>query len=556
MTDHTDSVDYAVVGGGVSGLYTAWRLLADSTERPTVRVFEQSDRLGGKLLTWNPGGDDAGLRAELGGMRFFEQQELVWRLLDVLDLGDQRIPFFADGYPGLIWQLRGLRMNAGDFTTADRRYLLKPNEQTPPFSLINSVIQEVLADNDVHRTPTDRKGWDELKPRLRYQGRELWKVGFWNLLADKLSTEAYNYMIDSFGYYTLALNWNAAEAFQNVSLDFTQNPRYETLSKGYDGLPLALGDKVRELGGEESVQLGTTLERVDADVETGGPGLLLHLTRDGEAQRVRARHVVLAMPRRSLELLERSDVFDIRNDRRLRRLIRSVRPYPAFKLFLLYDQRWWDDAGYAGQVIEHGRSVSDMPIRQTYYMRPDSCESGADCPPYGLIMASYDDAVAVDFWRGLEPTEEELPANDRGLVDVMLRNFSAFNLQGAEPRSRWQPPPVLHGAPPQMIDHARAQLALLHGRLSVPAPVYGAFADWSTDPFGGGWLFWEPQHNPKEVMPAVRTPVPEYSLHVVGEAYSGQQGWVEGALTTAELVLRDDFKIPQPHWLQDIYLGW
>jgi hypothetical protein len=48
----------------------------------------------------------------------------------------------------------------------------------------------------------------------------------------------------------------------------------------------------------------------------------------------------------------------------------------------------------------------------------------------------------------------------------------------------------------------------------------------------------------------MRQPVDDESVHVCGEAYSDQQGWVEGALCTAELILRDHFHMEYPcDWL-------
>ncbi|MGH8983566.1 MAG: hypothetical protein ACRDY6_06770 [Acidimicrobiia bacterium] len=45
-------------------------------------------------------------------------------------------------------------------------------------------------------------------------------------------------------------------------------------------------------------------------------------------------------------------------------------------------------------------------------------------------------------------------------------------------------------------------------------------------------------------------------LHVCGEAWSDDPGWVEGALRTAERVVRDELGLLAPEWLaQDAYLG-
>jgi hypothetical protein len=63
-------------------------------------------------------------------------------------------------------------------------------------------------------------------------------------------------------------------------------------------------------------------------------------------------------------------------------------------------------------------------------------------------------------------------------------------------------------------------------------------------------------------MPLIRKPLDDpnnritRNVYVLGEAYSGAQGWVEGALTTAELVLTDHLGIPKAPWIGDYYLGW
>jgi hypothetical protein len=46
-------------------------------------------------------------------------------------------------------------------------------------------------------------------------------------------------------------------------------------------------------------------------------------------------------------------------------------------------------------------------------------------------------------------------------------------------------------------------------------------------------------------------------VHICGEAYSDQQGWVEGALCVAERMLQEHFGLKWPKWLDpNYYLGW
>jgi monoamine oxidase len=55
----------------------------------------------------------------------------------------------------------------------------------------------------------------------------------------------------------------------------------------------------------------------------------------------------------------------------------------------------------------------------------------------------------------------------------------------------------------------------------------------------------------------MRQPYPNEQVHVCGEAYSEQQGWVEGAFCVAERMLQEHFDLTWPKWLpRDYFLGW
>ena len=55
------------------------------------------------------------------------------------------------------------------------------------------------------------------------------------------------------------------------------------------------------------------------------------------------------------------------------------------------------------------------------------------------------------------------------------------------------------------------------------------------------------------VMARMRRPLLDESIYVCGEAYSNAQGWIEGALQTAEHVLEQEFKLARPDWLPRAY---
>lgn len=591
MEATSDAVSVAIVGGGISGLYAGWRLLRDAKkDKPRVVVFEWSGRTGGRLLTWRPLPTHPELNAELGGMRFFRQQALVWNLADhFVQAGKLQPPckfFVTDPNGNNLWYLRETILKAGDLTDPRRLpYRLDARGQyADPSSIVNNVINEILTANREavvnhlggRSTPLDWKDWDAVKPHLRYRQRRLWSIGFWNLLWDQLSPETYEYVTDAFGYYSLTNNWNAAEAMQVIFSDFTQNPDYHTLREGFDRLPQLVREEFEKLRGE--VRLRHQVVAIDRANE-GEYRYQLTIRDEKKAiRKVLADKVLLAMPRRSLELLQETSVWNLdaelgvgKKQRTLRDCISSVIPFPAFKLFLAYPNRWWRNDPFQ---IAAGRSISDLPIRQTYYFPSAAKKFAPDCLPPdgpGLVMASYDDLGAVPFWRGLESTPKQKHTSNTLMREALDRRKAAAPGAGMHPydletHEALIDDPGFFYAPPEMVRYAQEQLSLMHFNRPLPDPLplpqnatlfLAAYRDWGIDPFGGGWNFWAPMVEVKAMMERMRRPMDDEDIFIIGDGYSGAQGWVEGALTTTEKVLQEHLELPPAPWQPaDYYLGY
>jgi monoamine oxidase len=108
-----------------------------------------------------------------------------------------------------------------------------------------------------------------------------------------------------------------------------------------------------------------------------------------------------------------------------------------------------------------------------------------------------------------------------------------------------------------MIEFAHNQLRLVHG-VPIPRPYVAAYKDWNEDPYGGGWHLWKTQVKVWRVMPRIRQPLKDENVFICGEAYSGLQGWVEGALTMTELMMQKQLNMESPsEWLPNsYYLGY
>ncbi|WP_406404708.1 FAD-dependent oxidoreductase [Streptomyces sp. NBC_00879] len=532
-------VDVAVIGAGVSGAYAAWRLLGPEAERSSVLedlrrrrrgplvvgLFESSERVGGRLFSVTPPGMPH-LHAELGGMRYLSNHPVVADLVG--HLGLPSTPFPVDEPKNLAY-LRQRRFALPQFADPEVVPYDLPaaiRGKTPDEALL-SVIERYIP----NAASMDHQAWDKVKATATADGRQLYDVGFWNLLLDAVGQEGWKFLDDGFGYGAVVANVNGIEAMEASVADFVGSPppNYLILRDGYQRMPEELVRRFVAEGGK--VHLHHQVRRIDRETVDGEEVLRLALSvwPAGRPLTVRARHVILAMPQRSIELLD-PDSFLFSSDQFLSDL-GSIIPRPASKLFLGYDRPWWEDLG-----LRAGRSVTDLPLRQVYYWGVEGDQTGADpANRNALLLASYNDIDDVEFWNELLPQPNRLA-----------------------PVAQTRPPrPMDAAAPGRLVDEAQRQLRELHGPdARIPDPTAAYFQDWVQDPYGAAYHFWQVGAKSWEVMPRMRHPLPDANLYVCGSAWSTGQGWVYGALTQAELMLEEHFGLARPTWLSSsVYLG-
>ncbi|KWA75796.1 amine oxidase [Burkholderia ubonensis] len=522
-------IDIAIVGAGVSGVYSAWRLQQADSRRKIV-VFEGSDRIGGRLLSVRPPGID-NMVAELGGMRILpEVQPLIKKLIDTLNPilpPSQYIDLykFPVDEPVNLAYLRGVHLRLSDFTQEPAKvpYQLSflDRGETAGAIIINAIEQIVPGITDAGLTEDQRR---QMAQQASFGGVPLYKQGFWNVLLRVIDGEAYQLGVDAGGYNTTLTNWNAADAIPWFLSDFGVGASYMGFKKGFQEVPKSVAGLFMQAGGD--VRFGATvagLEWVDGAFEFHAQG-----------KRIRARQVILAMPRRAIDLLAQSSAML----EEISGLTSSVTPRPLFKLFTTYANPWWRASGYTRTTatgeseyvpVELGRSVTDLPVRQVYYW-PKSDGTAATGGP-SMLLASYDDGTNVGFWDGLRPQRRQVRQGGREVAEV------ADPFIGADADLADELPWFRYHAPRRMVAEVARQLATVHGLAHTPEVRNAAFRDWGDDPFGGGWNSWNIGVKSWEVKHKIVQPIDGRPLFICGEAYSDAQGWVEGALQTADLVL-------------------
>jgi monoamine oxidase len=571
-------MEVAIIGAGTSGLYSAFRLTSDKKYKASqVQVFDMSNRIGGRLdSVMMPGMNFWG---EIGGMRYLTSQEIVTSLIEGYPTSEKNpakrkkvlmdnmtpVDFPMGDDAKLLFYLRKQHFKQDAWDVAQRynekletRYVL--NEDDLGFSsdqLFNKIIYEVLMADPwfakkfsklVSKGPSEydftfkltSRDWDEVKPNLTYcfkgspyDGRKVNDLGFWNLIKDQVSQEGYQFLANAGGYYSNTINWNAAEAFPYMVGDFSADVTYKTIEEGYDSIAYALANQYMAEAGAciwSENQL-RTFTKDHPNKKTHKYELTFLNIKTNKTWQVYANSIILGMPRRSLELLDQQNFFfQGDEDTELDRNIQSVIKEPAFKILMGFNKPWWKALG-----IDSGHSITDLPLRQCYYFGTDEETGNA------MLLGSYGDMETETFWKAL--SEDKVMFKVRAAPSASLAELKTLNhVQATQ----------------LMVNEVMKQLRELHGeKVDIPEPYVTYFKDWSDDPFGAGYHAWKAGYSVKDTMKFMRQPYAKEPIHIVGEAYSDQQGWVEGAFCEAEKMLEEHFGLKRPVWIaKDYYMGW
>ncbi|NMM49823.1 flavin monoamine oxidase family protein [Marinigracilibium pacificum] len=565
-------VEVAIVGAGVSGLYSAYRLTYDeNTPMPAnqVQIFEMSQRIGGRLESVKlPGMSISG---ELGGMRYLTSQKIVTSLIeDVFKDKLTHVEFPMGDDKNHFGYFRKERFRMSDWEDAQKkgeklqtRYYL--NDDDIGYSanqLFNKVIYDVLQADPwfvecygskisnpqpyVYNFELTREDWNVVKPKLTYhfqgpyEGMKVNDLGFWNLIKDRISQEGYAFLSEAGGYFSNTINWNAAEAFPYMVGDFSDSEvDYRTIEGGYDQIAYALADAYLAKEGA-NIWKGNRLDTFKKQASGNYKYALEFFNEEsGSTWTLEANKIILAMPRRSLELLDQNNFFfDIDTQKELQKNMASVLKEPSLKILMGFEYPWWkDDFG-----TQSGHSITDLPMRQCYYFGTDPNNSNS------LFLGSYNDMETVSFWKALAEAREIGAENLKLFKVKVTNNFAASDIsQELEENQATQ----------AMVDEAMNQVRELHGRNEIPDPYVTWYKDWGLDPYGGGYHAWKASYDIAKTMEYMRRPNLNEEIYICGEAYSDQQGWVEGAFCVAEHMLEKSFDLKRPGWLDcDYYLGW
>jgi len=502
--------DVVIVGAGMAGLYSAWRLLNEKPEL-RVHVVEMLPRTGGRLETDHVLVEGVSVKTEEGGMRFLDTQAELVALLKELDLWKDRVRFpMGDG--NNLFYLRGKRFTSGEAKKDPSHwsdlYALNPEAVgKQPGEVLTALLHAVLEENGVDPgtwkpSPDD---WTTLRMQYKWRGIPMYKWGFWAMLTDfGLSSDCIEMLYQSSGFIApYDQEPNAGCALQ-LLVDFV-HPEFYTLGPGYQTLPDTLAADITSRGAKIHLE-----HRVTAvDREGDGRLRVTATSPDGEAT-FRGDTLILGLTQLALQKLS-PFVGLFRNSEQFMRDIESVTDMELGKVNLYYDKNWWTPA--AG--ITSGGSYTDLPMAQFY------CFGGEGSAPNDgpASITIYTDYIRTAYWAQLQAIGEPYIVPDGPSL-----------------------PPYSIPATTYVVEQATRQMKEMFGLEDIPAPVVATYRRWGTPSQGDGDHQWRMGADDPAVRARLAHPFP--NIHVCGESYSDDQAWVNGALRSVDQMLGAHFDLP------------
>jgi monoamine oxidase len=506
-----------IAGGGISGLYCAMQLAEAGHQ---VLLLEGSaDRWGGRIETE----EMDGFIAEFGPMRF--EPTLQPRFAGLCaDLGVELVDFSGP--------------SAEEMVLPDTD-LAQKEQGLNSLQLLKRGIMLVMG-----RDPDDQAWIDSLsehdfkqmRRHAQLRGQPLWDMGFWNALSSQgiLSHRALVKLRDTGTFYhMIPENLNAIEWIiwwlralktvgqQLASIGGGSAQLTERLLARLRAHPNVTSAGAHSLVGFRPIGLGKKTITVDVATENG----MIQL---------QTERLILALPRLPLLKLAASLPLHISEQ------LDSVNGFPMLKVFFVTDKPWWDHDQRPQQY------ANCMPTREIHYFRRPA---DADHDGHGMILL-YMDRPTTEFWKHYvtEPAR-----HDRAEIDQNANIVDAFSLFIARDVQRVLQAPDDSDAGLHLTEQSKelfSHQSLLESTAHIKNSIltYG-IRDWARAPYGAANHGWQPGVRSWRVMDAFKAfdfGSGAKNVHIVGEAYSDYQGFIEGALNSCEMALVNIAPIAQP----------
>jgi monoamine oxidase len=443
-----------IVGAGLAGLVAASLLKAAGHY---VTILEATNNVGGRVCTLRSPFSH-GLYLNAGPMRIPDSHFLTLEYINKFGL---TVNLFINRTPLDILYLDGIktRLNIFESNPGILNFPVKPNESGKGAEeLLNLAIQPII--NFIKKDPA--RNWALVEKEFNEYSLGLFLKSYHYQYGSTFSDGAVD-MIGLLLDYKAFMGMSFLEVLREM-VSFRTTRFYE-ITDGMDLLPRAFLPQLKN-----DIKFNQRMTKISQN----NSGLTIHSTHPQTLKNstINSDLAIITIPFSVLRFVEVEPLHSFSYFKR--KAIREINYMAATKIGIEFKSRFWERENQIG-----GKSITDLPIRFTYY---PSQGIGTNGP--AVVLASYTWADEALIWNGL--------SND------------------------------------DRIQYALKNLAQIYGNQIYSEFVTGTSYSWVDNPYATGALATFEPGRESELFPYI--PTPEGKVHFAGEHTTLTQGWMQGAI--------------------------
>ena len=378
-SNNSNTYDLVIIGGGISGLYTLYKL-SSAYPQLKIRLLESSHRYGGRIYSYKETVDKHEYIMDLGAGRLGYHQPLINKLINELNLKAKIVPI--------------------------------PNTKT--YIEVTKKNNKTVANDE---TVTKDYIMDKLNkfffsPLVSKLGKSL-KQGFYlyEFIAKYASVSLSRKAEAVFEYSSDLRELNAYDALEYFKYDYNKESTYYTLNGGLEQIIERLLVYIKRLpaykSGKLSLENLSNVENIIYNNETLLYKIFVSDYSKSSSLILYSKYVICALPKKSLEQLT---LF-----KPLTRDLNSINSINLLRIYEIYNK---DKESGEVWFKNIDKTITNTNVQ---FVIPISSHDG-------LIMSSYSDCANARYWNNLLATKG-LNYVKVKLNEKLNRLFSIYNIK-------------------------------------------------------------------------------------------------------------------------------
>jgi monoamine oxidase len=369
--------DLVIIGGGISGLYTLYKL-GKKYPRLKILLLESNERYGGRIYSHKESIDGQEYIMDLGAGRLGHHHDLIIRLINELHLKDKMITI--------------------------------PNTKT--------YIEVTKKNNKTHvsdKTTTKDYIMEKLNkflfsPFVSKLGKSVIQTFYISDLIKKYLSVSFSQKVESVFEYSSDLNdFNAYDAIEYFKYDYNKETTFFTLKGGLQQIIEGLLVVIKKLPSYKSHTIRvanlSNVENVTRNTNTNLFKLSITDYKKSKNYTINSKYLICAIPKNSLERL---DIF-----KPFMRDLNSINNINLLRIYEIYDTKT-GDAWF--KPIK--KTITNSEVQFIIPINPNN----------GLIMSSYSDCANARYWN-LLLAKKGIDSVKNKLNEKLNELFSIYNIQ-------------------------------------------------------------------------------------------------------------------------------